>query len=405
MIINSLSLLGTMLQSALKISLLHLKKRRQSGEIMPEVVRPDPVHYFHVVARYKKKIIAVTLLTAILAAIYSLFLPNIYTARAKILPLQQQSNMLPSALMQGAMANIPGDLFTDKTPAKLYAELLKIESLRDPIIERYKLFDLYKRKYRQDVQARLNENIAIITGKEGIITVAVDDRDPKRAAGMANDLIAELQKMTVTFNTTGAGNNRAFLEERLAKAKANLEISADTLKKFQEKNKALSFTDQAAGSIKGIAELEALVADKEVQLALLRRTLTDSTPEVKNLKTVIANLKAQIARYESGKGGGVVPKLGSAPELAKEYLTVMRGFKTSEAIVELLTKQYEMAKMSEANDVPTLQVLQKAVAPERKSRPARARIVLTAAFVALFFSITGVLLFECIKKPLPANES
>jgi len=372
---------------------------------MPEVVRPDPAHYFQIIVKYKKKIIAITLTTALIAAVYSLFLSNIYTATTKILPLQQQTSMLPSALMQGAMANIPGDLFTEKTPAKLYAELLKIDSLRDPIIERYKLFDIYKKKYRQDVQAKLNENVAIITGKEGIITVAVDDKDPKRAAAMANDLIEELQKMTVKSNTTGAGNNRAFLEERLAKAKTNLEIAADNLKNFQEKNKALSFTDQAAGSIKGIAELEAQVADKEVQLALLRRTLTDSTPEVKNLNTVIANLKAQIARYESGKGGGVVPMLGSAPELAKEYLTVLRSFKTNEAIVELLTKQYEMARISEANDVPTLQVLQKAVVPEKKSRPARAKIVLTAAFLALFFSITGVLLFECIKKPLPANEA
>jgi len=300
---------------------------------MPEAVRPDPVHYFHVVVRYKKNIITITLLTSILAAIYSLFLPNIYTARAKILPLQQQTSMLPSALMQGAMANIPGDLFTEKTPAKLYAELLKIESLREPIIERYNLLAVYKKKYRQDVQAKLNENVAILAGKEGIITVAVDDKDPKRAAAMANDLIEELQKMTVKSNSTGAGNNRAFLEERLTKAKAELDIAADNLKKFQEKNKALSFTDQAAGSIKGIAELEAQVADKEVQLALLRRTLTDSMAEVKNLKTVIANLKAQIARYESGKGGGVVPMLGSAPELAKEYLTVLLSFKTNEAII------------------------------------------------------------------------
>jgi len=355
------------------------------------------MQYFHIVNRYRKKIIIITLLSSLIAAIYSLFLSNIYTAKAKILPLQQQTNMLSSAMMQGALANVPGDLFTEKTPSKLYAELLKVESLRDPIIDRYKLLDVYKKKYRQDVQAEFNAKVSIITGKEGIITVLVEDKDPKRAAGMANDLIEELQKMTVKFNSSGAGNNRAFLEERLAKAKANLEISADTLKKFQEKNKALSFTDQAAGSIKGIAELEAQVADKEIQLAMLRRTLTDSMQEVKNLKTVIANLKAQIARYESGKGGGVVPMLGSAPELAKEYLTVLRGFKTSEAIVELLTKQYEMAKMSEANDVPTLQVLQKATPPERKSRPARAKIVLTAAFVTLFFSIIAVLILEATK--------
>jgi uncharacterized protein involved in exopolysaccharide biosynthesis len=363
---------------------------------MPEVVRPDPVHYFDVIGKYKKNIAILTLSTAIIAAIYSLTIPNIYTAESKILPLQQQTNMLSSAMMQGALANMPGDLFTEKTPARLYAELLKIKTLRDPIIDRYKLLDVYKRKYRQDVYAALNANISIVVGKEGIITVTVDDKDPKRAAGMANDLIDELQKMTVKFNVTGAGNNRAFLEERLAKAKSNLEASAEVLRKYQEKNKTLSFTDQAAGSIKGIAELEAQVADKEVQLALMRRTLTDSMPEVKNMKIVIASMKSQISRYEQGKGGGVVPRLGSAPELAKEFLAVMRDFKTNEVIVEQLNKQYEMSRISEANNVPTMQVLQKAIPPERKSRPKRAKIVLTTAFVALFFSVTLVLFYEYV---------
>jgi len=366
---------------------------------------PDFTGYFRVISRQKKTILLLTAIAAVVAVICSILLPNIYTARAKILPSQQQTSIMSSMMMQGPLANLAGDLVTDKSPAKLYAEILKVESLRDPIIDRFKLNDVYDKKYRQDVHALLNKKVSILTGKEGIITIAVDDKDPRRAADLANAFVEELQKMTVTLNATGAGNNRAFLEERLSRAKVDLEKSADSLKKFQEKNKAISFPEQAAGAIKGIAELEAQLTEKEVQLAILRRTLTDSNQKVKNMRTAIANLKSQIAKYESGKGGGAVPMLGSAPELAKEYIQVMREFKTNEMIAELLTKQYEMARLSEANDVSPIQVIQKATIPEKKSKPARARIVLTTAFVALFFSIIGILSREYIKKPIRADES
>lgn len=309
--------------------------------------------------------------------------------------MQQQMGINVSSL-QGALGNIPGDLFSDKSPSKLYAELLKLDTLRYPIIDKYNLVTVYKKKLRQSVLAKMNRNISVSTGKEGIITVRVDDTDPKRAADMANDLINELRTLTVRLNNTGAGNNRIFLEESLAKAKVNLNSAAENLKKFQEAHKTLSFTEQAAGSIKGVAELEAQVAEKEVQLAMLRRSLTDTMPEVKNLKTIIANMKAQIARYEQGKGGGVVPKLGSAPELAKEYLSVMREYKTKEVIVDLLNKQYEMARIAEVNDVPSLQVLQKALPPEVKSKPARLKMILTSSVIALFFSVILVLILDAI---------
>jgi len=366
---------------------------------------PDFNGYFRVISRQKKTILLLTAIAAVVAVICSILLPNIYTARAKILPSQQQSSMMSSMMMQGALANLAGDLVTDKSPAKLYAELLKVESLRDPLIDRFKLTEVYDKKFRQDIYKLLNKKVSIQTGKEGIITIAVDDKDPKRAAALANAFVEELQKMTVTLNTTGAGNNRVFLEERLSRAKVDLEKSADSLKKFQEKNKAISFPEQAVGAIKGIASLEAQVTEKEVELAILRRTLTDSSQQVKNMRTAIANLRSQIVRYESGKGGGAVPMLGSAPGLAKEYLQVMREFKTNEMIAELLAKQYEMARLSEANDVSPVQIIQKATIPEKKSKPARAKIVLTTAFVTLFFSIFGILTLEYIKKPVRANES
>jgi uncharacterized protein involved in exopolysaccharide biosynthesis len=204
---------------------------------------------------------------------------------------------------------------------------------------------------------------------------------------MANAFVEELQKMTVRFNISGAGSSRAFLEERLATAKGDLAASENALKAFQLKYRALSAPQQAEASVRTLAELTAQLNAQEMQLSMLRRTLADSSQEVKNAKQSISVLKAQIVRFEKGPGSGVVPSFGSLPAREQEYLNLMRTFKTNEATYELLTKQYEMAKINEANDVSSIQVIQKAVVPEKKVKPERARIVLTYTFTAFILAV------------------
>jgi tyrosine-protein kinase Etk/Wzc len=149
--------------------------------------------------------------------------------------------------------------------------------------------------------------------------------------------------------------------------------------------------------------MKAALVLKEVELSTIRRSLTESSQEVKNLKTSIANLKSQIANYETGTGGGAVPSLGTVPQLGQDYVRLMREFKIQETLVELLTKQYEMARLSEAKDVAPIQVLQKAKVPERKSKPSRSKIVMSSVFIALLASLVLSIILEKISN-MPAKE-
>jgi len=375
----------------------HLEKRSRVA-----ISSVTLVDFVEIIVKRSRTIVAITLAAALATAVYSLLLPNIYSAKAKVLPSQQAGN--PSGvMMQGALSAIGADIATESRNSKLYAEILKTENLRDVVIDRFKLMEVYKKQYRQELYGLLNTIVSIQTGKEGIITITVDDKNPQRAADMANTFVEELQRLTVDLNIKGAESNRAYLEERIVKNKADLEISENALKEFQLKHKALNVQQQAEITIKEIAELNGQLTAQEMQLANLKRTLTDSTQEVKNIKSSIAGLKSKIAKFEGGSGGGTVPLLGSVPELGQKYLHLVRKFKTDEAMHELLVKQYEMTKLTEANDVSIIQVIQEAHVPDRKSKPQRALKVLMAAVTSFFFSILFVFAIDFIER-MPEDE-
>jgi capsule polysaccharide export protein KpsE/RkpR len=283
--------------------------------------------------------------------------------------------------------------------ADLYASMLKSESVKDPIIDRFNLMEVFKNKYRTDTYKALERNTVIMTNKkDGIVTITVDDRDPKRAADIANSYVEELGNLAIRLNITGAVKNRAYLEERLTKARADLANAEDNLKEFQSKNKAVQITSQAEATIKGVADIRARLALQEVQLATYRRQFTESSQEVKNLVASIGNLKSQIAKLEGMGENSTIPSLGAVPALGQEYLRRMREFKIQESLVEVLTKQYEITRLSEARNVSPIQVIQKAKAPERKSKPSRSKFVIKATATIFFFSLIITFVLEHLSK-------
>lgn len=359
------------------------------------------VDYLQIIAGRSRTILKITLAAAVISVVGSLLLPNIYTARTLILPSQEERGMMSAMMGQlGGLATLAagaGAQIGGPTTADLYVSMLRSEAVKDPLIDRFKLMEVYGKKYRTDAYTILDRNTLVSVGKkDGIITIAVSDKDPKRAAAMANAYATELGNLAVRLNIAGAGQTRSFLEERLVKAKAELSKAEENLKVFQAKNKAVSVTAQAEATIKGVAELRAQLAAQEVQLATYRRQFTDSSQEVKNLATSVSNLRAQIAKLEGMGGESALPSMGSVPTIGQEYVRLMREFKIQESLVELLTKQYEMARLSEAKDVSQVQVIQSAKIPERKSRPHRAIIVLMSVFIAFLLSVYGTIVADVI---------
>lgn len=362
---------------------------------------PDAIYlldYLEIVVKRRRMIFLCTLAAALISAAVALSFTKVYTATARILPPQQDSGVMGMMLNQmggAGMASLAGDLLGKGGAADLYARMLESEAVRDPIIDRFNVIALEKTRYRVAAYRKLDKKVAIETGKkDGIISITVDDKDPKRAADMANAYVEELGKLLVRLNLTGVSRNKSYLEERLAKVKADFNRASDALKAFQSKNKTLALPEQAMGTIKGVADLEGQLAVEEVKLAGMRRVFTDSSQDVKNQQLVVANIKGQIAKFEGNKQGGSVPGIGSVLGMEQEYMRLMREFKTQETLYELLTKQYELSKLSEAKDDSSLQVLQAARVPDLSVKPSRRNFVLMATAAAFCLSVILALVLE-----------
>lgn len=327
-------------------------------------------------------------------------------AKAMIVPLPEEKGVMNAMMSQlGGLAVLAGAATGVTSTADLYVTMLKSETIKDPIISQFNLMETTGKKYRADVYAILDKNVSITAGKkDGVISIVVEDKDPKRAADMANAFTDELQKLTVKLSTSGAGKNRSFFEERLARTKSDLAKAEAELKSFQAKNKAINMTEQAKATIEGIARLKAELAVQEIKYSSLARTLTDSTQEIRNLKATIENIKSQIANLEgTADSRSAIPSVGSMPVLGEEYLRLMREVKIQENIFETLTKQAELAKLSEAKDVAPLQVLQVAKVPGKKIKPKRGLIVLVTTFTVFVFSVFAAFVLESLAK-MPIEE-
>lgn len=368
----------------------------------------DLLDYLEVIVNKKRVIISSILTGFVLSIIVSFLLPRWYQSTARILPPQQDNGLMGMMIgqMTGGIASLTGDLLGKGSLADLYVGMSKSETISDAIIGRYKLMDVYNKKYRIDTYKELDKHVDISVGKkDGIISIAVEDKDPKRAADIANAYVEELAKLTVKLNYSKANQDRIFIDERLAKTKFDLAKAEEALKAFQSKNKALDITEQAKGTIKGVADLEAQLAVEEVKLASMRLNFADTSQEIKNQRAAISSLKSQVAKFEGNRSGGALPGIGSVPALGQEYLRLMREFKIQETLLELLTKQSELAKLNEANDATSFQILQKANMSDKKKRPKKSLIVVFSTMLSGIIAVLYIFTYEAWSKLSPEDLS
>ncbi|CAH2032328.1 GumC family protein [Trichlorobacter ammonificans] len=358
-----------------------------------------------VLVRRRGLIIKLTSGTAVLAVLYALTLTNIYTATAKLLPPQKDGGSGAAAALLGQLGGLGGMAAGLGGSSELYMGILKSRSVADAVIQRMELEKELKTNNRDVLRSALQGMVKFQAGKDGIITVTADNKDPRKAAMLANTFVDELQRKSLQLNLTKASTERSFLEKRLVVVKQDLKNAEDDMKAFQEQYKTIKADAQAAASIEGVARVKAELVTSEVQLAALRHSMTDEAPEVRRMLATIARLRAQLnAMSGAGDAGGVIPSVGSAPGIGVEYVRKLREFKLQEALFEQLTKQFELAKLNEARDSSSLQVLDEAVVPTQKSKPRRSMIVILATVTALFCSVLLVFIQEYFSK-LPEDDA
>jgi uncharacterized protein involved in exopolysaccharide biosynthesis len=262
--------------------------------------------------------------------------------------------------------------------------------------------ELYKADYREDARKQLLEDVlkAEPDKDTDIITIDVEDKDPKRAADMANAFVEELKNLTKGLAVTEASQRRLFFEEQLKDTKMALVKAEEEMQGFQEKTGALQVDAQTKAIIEGIAMLRAQIAAKEVQLKVMRTYATAQNPDFQRAEDELNGLKAELGKLEAKGGSGHDPLIptGRMPEVGTEYVRKLRDLKFYEDLYELLTKQYEAAKLDEAKEAALIQVIDKAIPPEKIAKPKRILIILIATFGGFFLSIFAAFFAEYKEK-------
>jgi uncharacterized protein involved in exopolysaccharide biosynthesis len=345
-----------------------------------------------VLAKHKRIVLGVPFVAGIAAAIVSLLLPNIYTGTTRILPPQQSASAASALLNQlggalGGLGGLAGGALGVRNPNDLYVGMLKSRTIADNLISRFDLGKVYDESRLSDVRKRLEKETSIATGKEGIITVEVDDRDPKRAAELANAYVDELTKLTRVLAVTEASQRRLFFERQLVQAKDNLTAAEIAARQGLQKGGLAQVDAQGRSMIEVTARLRAQVSVKEVQIGAMRTFAAEGNPELQRTQQELEALKRELSRIEGSSSFAAVGRRDDTSNRGLDNLGRLRDVKYYEFLYEMLAKQYELAKIDEAKDATVIQVLDRAIEPDRKSKPRRSLITLFFMVLALFASI------------------
>lgn len=293
-----------------------------------------------------------------------------------------------------------------------FIAILKSRTMAEDIVSRFRLKEYYKEKFTEDAIKALREVTDISVSKEGVISVRVEDKDPKLAADIANAYVTSLDRLFAKLGTTDASRQRTFVAERLEKTEKALRQAEEALRRFQETNKAIVLTEQSKSTIEAAARARGELAAAEVQLEVMRTFATENNPQLLQQKRQVEGMKRQLAQMEYGREAAIPSEKGGegqdrrdfqvpfakVPALGMELIRLTREVKVQESVFSLLTAQYEQAKISEARDTPVVQVLDKAIPSERKSKPKTTLNIAMVGVLSLFIGVFLAFFLEYLER-------
>ena len=346
-----------------------------------------------VVADNLRLLVLGPLMVGLLALGVSFLVTPTFTATTRFLVPQGQS--ASAAMMQslGALSGLAGAAGL-KSPGDQFVSFMKSDSVQNALVERFKLQERYEQKFRTETRKQLAKNATIASNaKDGIITVEVDDFEPKFAAELANGHVQELQKLLSRLAVTEAQQRRLFFEKLIAKTKDNWIKAEQDLKATGVNSSSLKLSPMTA--LEGVAKIRAAVTAQEIKLSTMRGYLSDAAPDFKQAQTELAALKQQLSILERQD-----TESSAGPNAAQnDYIAKYREYKYNETLFELFSKQYEIARIDEGREGATIQIIDVAEPPEHKSKPKRALVAIIATLATGF----ALLLFVFVRNAL-ANQ-
>jgi uncharacterized protein involved in exopolysaccharide biosynthesis len=345
------------------------------------------------------------LIGLVFGLVIAFLIPSRYLATTQLMPPDNQSGGGAAAFLAAAagrggpgsgsgLAGLAGDLLGTKNSGALFVGILSSRTVEDRLIEEFDLRREYRDSKMEDARKDLEKHTAVSEDrKSGIISISVWDHNPQRAADMAGAYVRELDRLVAQVSTSAARRERIFLEDRLHAVKQDLDASAVKFSEFASKNTAIDIPAQGKAMVEAAATLQGQLIFAESELQGLEAIYTDQNVRVRALRARVSELRTQLGKMggESGAAGALSPKsdpslypsIRQLPVLGVTYADLYRQTKIQETVFELLTQQYELAKVQEAKEIPSVKVLDAAVVPTKISFPPR----------GVFTMVGGVLFF------------
>lgn len=353
-----------------------------------------------ILAQGRRLILWAVAACAVIATGAAFLLPTEYTATVLLLPPRQDPSVA-SALMPslagsplGSLAALAGGGGGNKTTNDMYVAMFESKDVEDAMVRRFGLMREYHQQYLSEARRSFEHHATVDdTNMDGLIRISIEDRDPKRAARMANGYVDEFRTLSQHLAASEALERRKFYQQQLGHARRQLGNAEDALRREEQSSGVIQFGSQTEALVQSAAYLRAQIAEKQVEIQTLRTFATGDNPLLIQTEQELKSLRAQedkLTGSSEDPDSLIVPK-GRVPQASLDYIRRLRDVKYYESLVDTMALQLEMAKLDEAKQGPIVQVISPATTPDRKSFPRRAVILL--AGILCGFMLGTVLAF------------
>lgn len=350
------------------------------------------LRYLQLFWGHRRILLRTGVLASLVSVVIALLIPTQFRSVTRLMPPDSQGAGLGALAAltsrSGGMGigGLAGDLLGVKGSGALFVGMLNSDTVHEAIIAKFDLKKVYRTPEMEDARNTLAEHTAISEDrKSGIITIEVKDHDPRRAAGICNAYVEQLDSRVEEVSTSSARRERVFLEGRLQAVKADLDAAAKNFSEFASKNTAIDIPAQGKAMVEAAATLQGQLIAAQAELSGLQQIYAEENVRVRSAQARVKELQRKLNEI-GGQGGDATdlyPSIRKLPLLGVTYADLYRQTKIEETIYELLTQQYELAKVEEAKEVPVVKVLDRASVPDRKFFPPRTLVVLIGTLLGM----------------------
>jgi len=387
-----------------------------AAEPAPDQLAPDTFETAQLLWERRRWLSRVAAWALVISAVIAFLIPNQYESSVSIMPPDSMNNAgtMLAALAGKAnpeMAAMAGSLLGMKGSGALYVGLFRSRSVQDRVVDRLNLQKVYWSRYKQDARKKLDGRTDVSEDrKSSVITLAVVDRSPQRARDIAQVYVEELNHVVSQVSTSSARRERMFIEQRLTSVKSDLEDAEKQFSVFASKNSALDIKEQTKAMVGAAGELQGQLIASQSELQSLEQIYTDNNVRVRSLRARVDELKRQSEKLrgtdaslasDATQPDQMYPPIRKLPLLGVEWADLYRRMKIQETVYELLNQQYELARIQEAKEIPTVNVIDPANLPERKSWPPRLMIIVLLTVLSVAGAVVKIVGAERIQSLEP----